>query len=294
MKRRTAGVILPLLIFLIFAAYTDSFAANNFLWRIQSKTSTVYALGSIHLLKQDVYPLNNAIENAFDRSDSLVVEANVNDVNTVNIQKMMASGIYPEGDSLDKHVSKSTLEIVRKETGKIGLPPEFVYKQKPWLLAMTLEALELMAAGYNPDYGIDKYFLTKAVGKKKIIELESINYQINLLSGLSAGEQELFLLYTLKDLESLVKEADSMVSAWKSGDAKLMEAIIRESSLADDRFYPIYDKLVIQRNKSISSKIDGFLKKKGRYFVVVGAAHFIGEKGIIQLLKEKGYTIEQI
>jgi uncharacterized protein YbaP (TraB family) len=41
-------------------------------------------------------------------------------------------------------------------------------------------------------------------------------------------------------------------------------------------------------------KIDKLLKKKGTYFVVVGAAHFIGKQGIIQLLKEKGYAVEQI
>jgi len=101
-------------------------------------------------------------------------------------------------------------------------------------------------------------------------------------------------LYTLKDLQTLVGDADSIVRAWKSGDAKLMDSIIRESSFGDDRFYPIYDKFVVQRNKNITSVIEAFLKTKGTYFVVVGAAHLSGEKGIIQLLKEKGYAIEQM
>jgi len=292
--RKIVKIILPVSIVLILAAYTNSFAQNNFLWRIQSKNSTVYALGSIHLLKQDAYPLSDTIEKAFDKSESLAVEANVNDIDMANLQKLLVSAVYPEGDTLDKHVSKNTWEIIKKETDKIGLPPELFDKQKPWLLALTLESLKLVASGYNPEYGIDKYFLSKAASKKKIVELESIDYQINLLSGLSDSEQELFLLYTLKDLQTLVKDADSIVRAWKSGDAKLMESIIRESSFGDDRFYPIYDKLVIQRNKNITSKIEGFLKTKGTYFVVVGAAHLSGEKGIIQLLKEKGYVIEQM
>ena len=183
---------------------------------------------------------------------------------------------------------------LKKEIDKIGLPPELFYKQKPWLLSLTLESLKLIESGYNPEYGIDKYFLSKAAGKKKIIELESVDYQINLLSGLNDSEQELFLLYALKDIQTLVQDADSIVRAWKSGDAKLMDSIIRESSFGDDRFYPIYDKFVVQRNKNITSVIEGFLKAKGTYFVVVGAAHLLGEKGIIQLLKEKGYAIEQM
>ena len=292
--RKIAKIILPLSIVLVLAAYTNSFAQNNFLWRIQSKNSTVYALGSIHLLKQDVYPLSNTIENAFDKSESLAVEANVNDIDMANLQKLLVSAVYAEGDILDKHVSKNTLEIIKKEIDKIWLPPELFYKQKPWLLSLTLESLKLIESGYNPEYGIDKYFLSKAAGKKKIIELESIDCQINLLSGLSDSEQELFLLYTLKDLQTLVQDADSIVRAWKSGDAKLMDSIIRESSFGDDRFYPIYDKFVVHRNKNITSVIEGFLKAKGTYFVVVGAAHLSGEKGIIQLLKEKGYAIEQM
>jgi len=101
-------------------------------------------------------------------------------------------------------------------------------------------------------------------------------------------------LYTLKDLQTLVADTDSIVSAWKSGDAKRMESIIREGSFGDDQFYPIYDKLIIQRNKSMTSKIESFLKTRGTYFVIVGAAHLLGEKGVIQLLKKKGYTVEQM
>lgn len=292
--RKIVKTIIPLSLVLVLAAYTYSFAQNNFLWRIQSKNSTVYALGSIHLLKQDAYPLSNTIENAFNKSDSLAVEANVNEIDMATLQKLMVSAVYPAGDTIDKHVSKNTLEIIKAETAKTGLPPELLYNQKPWLLAITLESLKLAASGYNPEYGIDKYFLSRAEGKKKIIELESIDYQINLLSGLNDSEQELFLVSTLKDLQTLVEAADSIVCAWKSGNARLMESIISESSFGNDRFYPVYDKLIIRRNKNIASKIEGFLKTKGTYFVVVGAAHLSGKKGIIQLLKEKGYAIEQM
>lgn len=294
MKKRFAVIILPVIIFVIFNADTDSFAGKNFLWRIQSKTSTVYALGSIHLLKKDIYPLDIAIENAFNRSDSLVVEANINDIDMLNFQQLMAGAVYANGDSLDNHVSKNTWKIIEKETAKIGLSPKFFCKQRPWFLAITLEALKLVNAGYDPEYGIDKYFLTKATGRKKVIELESINYQIDLLSGLNDSDQELFLLYTLKNLETLTNEADNMVNAWKSGDAESMETIIKDSSINDAEFYPVYNKLIVQRNKDISLKIDKLLKKKGTYFVVVGAAHFIGKQGIIQLLKERGYSLNQL
>jgi uncharacterized protein YbaP (TraB family) len=151
-----------------------------------------------------------------------------------------------------------------------------------------------MKSGYNPDYGIDKYFLSKAGNKKKVVELESLDYQINLLSGFNDNEQELFLLYTIKDLKMFAQEMDSLVEAWKSGIVDSIESAVTKSLTEDRRLLPIYNKLIYARNRTMTTKIEGFLRTKGTYFVVVGAAHLLGEKGIIQLLQRKGYSVEQL
>src|SRR4030067_2844876 len=179
---------------------------KNFLWRIQSKTNTVDVLGSYHLSKKEIYPLNQKIESAFDQSDILVVEANVNDIKKVDIQKLAESAFYPANDTLEKHLSAETYEWVKKETSGLGIPIELINKQKPWFLSMTLVALESLKLGFDPNYGIDKYFLSKAEGKKKILELESLDYRIDLFSHLSEKEQELYLIYTLRDLSILEPE----------------------------------------------------------------------------------------
>ncbi len=299
MKRRTVSLGLIVSIFFlvvtfIHVTYTSSYAQKNFLWRVQSKRSTVYLLGSVHLLKKNVYPLSRAIESAFEKSDALAVEADINDISRLDIQKLMSSAFYSGDDTLEKHVSRDTFDAVKDQTERLGLPLEFVYSQKPWFLGLTLESLELMKSGYDPEYGIDKYFISKATGKKKILELESLDYQIDLLSGLDDTEQELFLLYTLKDLKILVQEVDKLVEAWKSGAAESMESAITKSFTEDRSFYPIYEKLIYKRSRNMTLKVEGFLRTSGTYFVVVGAAHLLGDRGIIQLLKEKGFTVEQL
>lgn len=299
MKRKTKSPgfifsILLLIVTFICSTYSFSYAQENFLWRVQAKKTTVYLLGSIHLLKKDVYPLSKTIETAFERSDLLVVEANINDISKLDITKLMEKAFYSGDDTLEKHVSGETFDFIKKEVERVGLPLEFVYNQRPWFLGLTLESLELVKAGFNPDYGIDKYFLSKADGKMKILELESLDYQVNLLSGLSDDEQELFLLYTLKDLNTLGQEVDKLVDAWKTGAVGTMESTITKSFTEDRRFYRIYEKLINERNRNMALKIESFLKTKGAYFVVVGAAHLIGDRGIVQLLKEKGYTVEQL
>jgi len=267
---------------------------KSFLWRVQSKANTVYVLGSLHLSKKEIYPLNQKIESAFNQSDVLVVEANVNDIKKVDIQKLMESAFYPPHDTLEKHVSPETYEWVRKETSGLGIPIEHINKQKPWFLSMTLVALETLKLGLDPNLGIDKYFLAKAEGKKKILELESLDYQINLLSNLSDKDQELFLVYTLRDLKIMEQEVNKLIQTWSSGDTKGMESILTRSASEDKSLSPIFEKLIYERNRKMVLKIEDFLGTKETYFIIVGAGHLVGNQGIIEILRGKGYIVEQL
>jgi len=297
-KRRSKGSrIFSILIFVSLAIFVrDAFSQpqKSFLWKVESRTGTVYVLGSLHFAKKDIYPLHRSIENAFDQSDSLVVEANVNDVKKIDIQNLMEQAIYPNNDTLEKHISSETLEWLGKETGGLGIPFELLNKQKPWFLAMTLASLESIKLGLDPNLGIDHYFLSKAEGKKKILELESIDYQINLLSGFSDKDQELFLIYTLKDLQIMEQEVNQLTQAWISGDTKSMESLLTKSLSEDKRLFTIFEKLIFGRNRRMASRIEDFLETKETYFVIVGAGHLVGRQGVIELLRGKGYLVEQL
>jgi uncharacterized protein len=195
---------------------------------------------------------------------------------------------------LEKHVSTETYEWVKKETSGLGIPIELINKQKPWFLSITLVTLESLKLGLDPNLGIDKYFLSKTEGKKKILELESLDYQIDLLSNFSDKDQELFLLYTLKDLNIMEQEVNKLTHAWTTGDTKGMESILTRSVSEDKKLFPIFEKLIYKRNRKMVSKIEDFLKRKETYFVIVGAGHLVGNQGVIEILKEKGYHIEQL
>ena len=266
---------------------------KTFLWKVQSETSIVYILGSLHSMRKENYPLNKKIEDAFDKSDVLAVEANINDVSQIDMQKLMEKALYQDEDTLQKHLSAETYELAKKEIGQMGLPPEMAQKQRPWFLASTLTALQLSKLGFDPAYGIDRYFLSKALGRKRILELESLDYQINLLSGFSDKDQELFLLYTLKDLGKLDRETDGLLKAWNSGDTEGMESIMKKIVREDGRLSPIYEKLIYERNRKMASKIEDYLKARETYFVIVGAGHLVGDRGVIEKLRQKGYAVEQ-
>jgi hypothetical protein len=294
-KRRLLIVfILFLLALSVQAQNVISRDSKSFLWKVQSKTNTIYLLGSIHFLKKELYPLHKSIEDAFDQSSIVAVEANVNDTRQIDLQQLVAKAIYPGDDTLARHVSKDTLELIEKRAEGLGIPLQLIMKQKPWFVGLMFSSVELLKLGFNPNHGIDKYFLSKATGKKKIVELETLDYQINLFSNLSDQEQEQFLLMVLSDINTQSKELNLLLEAWISGDTRGVEKIMTQSVTEDSRLAPIYEVLIYDRNKSMASKIEDFLKTEETYFVIVGAGHLVGEKGIVEILKTKGYSVEQM
>ncbi len=289
-----AFIVLALSVSLPFVKSAFSHDQKNFLWKIQSGSATVYLLGSIHLLKKNVYPLNETIENTYESSDTLVVEANINEIDKLDLTKLTGRAFYQGDDHIEKHVSPETYLSIKKESETLGLPVELIRMQKPWFLALALQAMELVKLGYDPQYGVDFHFLAKARGKKRILELESVEEQINLLSGFSEREQELFLLYTLKNLRSMDGQVEALVRAWASGDVQAIESIVSESALQDRAIAPIFGKLFDERNLKMCSRIESYLNSTGSYFVIVGAGHLVGKRGIIELIKGKGYVAEQL
>jgi uncharacterized protein YbaP (TraB family) len=256
--------------------------------------NTVYVLGSLHYCKKEIYPLSEKIEKAFAGSEILVVEADVSDIKKIDLQQLMERAFYPESDTLEKHVSPEIYEGVVKETGGLGIPVELVNRQKPWFLAITLVALESLKLGFDPHLGIDKYFLSKAEGEKEILELESLDYQLKLLSGFSDKDQELFLLYTLKDLKVLEQELGKLTQAWNSGDTRAMESILTRSVSEDSRLSSVFEKVLYERNRAMASRIEDFLRTKKTHFVIIGAGHLVGSRGIVEILKGKGFLVEQL
>jgi uncharacterized protein YbaP (TraB family) len=103
-------------------------------------------------------------------------------------------------------------------------------------------------------------------------------------------DQEALLRQTLEELEVVGTMASEMVEAWKNGDVNKLDAIMK-LSFAD---YPeMYDRFVVTRNRNWVSIIDALAGQEKNVLVVVGAAHLVGKDSVLNLLKAKGYRIEQ-
>lgn len=258
-----------------------------FLWEVKSGTTTVYLLGSVHAVNRDLYPLDDRITKAFAESDALVVEANIAGPEALAAGvTLMSKAMYPANDSLEQHVSKDVVDLAVKRMTKLGLPLD-PSRFKPWFLSITITMAELAKAGILAQHGIDLHFLQKAAGKKDILELESIDFQANLLDSFNDTEQELFLKQTLHDADKIGPQTKDIIAAWKKGDTGTVEKILTEAVRDMPEIKPVQKRLIDDRNIAMAEKVEGYLATDKKYFVVVGAAHLVGETGLVNLLGKK-------
>ncbi|MGM1047162.1 MAG: TraB/GumN family protein [Bacillota bacterium] len=266
-------------------------AARGFMWEVENNGNTVYLVGSMHIADDSFYPLRSEIEDAFVEADYLGVEIDISKAVNEEQQKLiMNMGMYQDGTTLKDHVSKETYAKVEGILKRNGMESNALDAFKPWVVETTISSLKSATAGYEAAAGIDLYFIQSAVERKiPVLELESYKSQLGMFDGFSDKLQEKNLNATLDNFDTLGDSIDQMANMWKSGDDQQLLELT--NSMAVD---PEYNKaMLVDRNIGMADKIDGYLKsdKKEEYFIVVGAAHYLGKDGVIQLLRDKGYTV---
>lgn len=261
---------------------------KGFLWEIEKENSTVYLFGSIHVGKEDMYPLSKPVEDAFENSNNLVVECDI--TNTLNALMAESKMRYEENDNVYNHLTEEGKEKFDSLLNESNLSADYIKNYKLWVSKQLFLNTELRKLGYFSDYGVDKYFLDKAVDNKKILELESLDFQIDLLNSLYDSESEKSSL-TDVDMKESANEVDKMFKAYTDGDTTTMIELAMNPLKETPT---IYKKMFVDRNVEMAEKIEGYLNTKDTYFVVVGSAHYLGDDSIIKLLEKKGYTVKRM
>lgn len=268
---------------------------KTFLYRIEAKHGSCYLLGSVHLLRKEIYPLPAIIEKSFDECDALVVEADLTGEKLMKSSMLLLKkAVYPKGETLQDNVSKETYRKIEEKLKGMGIKLEKFNKFKPWMVAMTVVHREMIRMGLDPNFGIDLYFLRKARGKKEILELEGVEFQINLFENFTKKESELFLLKSILEADQIANEVDDTVDAWLKGDEEKLAKLLTDNVVKNPELKNVYNKIAVDRNPGMLKKIVSFIKKGKKCFVVVGAAHVVGKDGLVQLLRDSGYNVTQL
>ncbi|MGI9324371.1 MAG: TraB/GumN family protein [Pseudomonadales bacterium] len=265
-----------------------------YLWRYQGASATVYLAGSIHILKPSLYPLPAPFEAAFDAAERLVVEVNVGAYDPVEVQKATLSRALLPGDkTLKGQLSEETFGATKEALAKHGIDIELLNRGKPAMVMQQLILARLMALGYPPTTGVEQHFLARS-GSREVQELESLEAQLDLLFNQPLELQRQLLIDTLAQADDVDELMSNMVSAWLSGDDSQLLALFEQQTGESAQAKAFNEQLLDERNKQMVQKIKGYLAGDGISMIIIGAAHYVGQAGIIALLEKEGIRGQRI
>ena len=261
------------------------------LWKIENKGQTSYLFGSIHLGSSDMYPLSEIVEKAYQSSNHLIVEIDLNTVDQSTLMPYIQKFGVNTQSTLESRLTPETLTIYKEACVKKSLSCSQFAPFEAWLLSVQLSVMTFKQLGYKEALGIDKHFLDLAhKSNKNIISLETALAQLKMLSGFDQQQQELMLVQSLQASES---EASELFKAWKTGDDISLINMFNKD-IEQPGAKGIYQSMFTDRNQLMADKVDKYLSENKSLFVVVGAGHVVGETGLVISLRNRGYTVTQI
>ncbi len=261
------------------------------MWVVRDADSTIYLLGTVHVLRPQTAWGSPRLEAAFDSADEVYFE-----IENPGDQAALLPLIQQHGISQDKPlthlISTGDLNLLQLSASAIGSSAAQMDMFRPWLAALTLSVAPLIEAGYDPNSGVEMVLRARAVANGQPVKgLETIDEQVRIMAGFSEPAQVAFLHATLKAFDAAPVELDRMVTAWAGGDVATMQAVFAEGM--EDSGPEVNRSLLSDRNRNWAGQIRTMLEGEGVIFIAVGAAHLMGEDSVQDFLEAGGVTVEE-
>lgn len=272
--------------------WNPSRADGPAMWRLGTLNSTVYFLGSFHILPADVDWRDARVDEAVEEAGTLVFEIDDSEMTDLEAAAMMQQrALLPGGKRLADVIASETYAQLEIVAPKIPIPMAMLDRLKPWYAGLMLTAGYIVSQGFSPDLGVDAVMRSAASnGGKKIRAFETLEQQLDALESLSTGDPDIMLLDTMRYLDEDSGLLDHVVTAWHTGDTEVLTEILIED-IAE--YGDAYTALITDRNEAWVDQITDMLDEGGTYLIVVGAAHLVGPDSVIAMLEAKGFRAER-
>ncbi|MDR2456114.1 MAG: TraB/GumN family protein [Deltaproteobacteria bacterium] len=294
LKKRFRRIIGLCSLFSLLAA-GPLLAQENMLWAVEDGSgSRMFLYGSIHMATPDIYPLPPVVENAFDISSRLMVEADVTNPDiAATLMEVTMNGMYKAAnEDLWQEIGPELSDGLKACAAKSTLPDELFARLKPWLAAVTLEAMRLKVLGFDENLGLDRHFLLKAKEKGMAVsEIESMSEQMEIFTTMTPSESRQLLRATVLECDSGAAEIRNLIDVWRNGDLSGFEKLYFQIYTEYPELAPLLDKVIFQRNDLMHGRLQPFLVPGQTTFAVIGAAHMVGSRGIPELFRAQGMKV---
>lgn len=268
-------------------------ASSDSIWEVKKGDDVLHIGGTVHILPNSEFPLPTNYTDIYANADSIVLETKLPEPGDQAMQmEMMKAMSYEEGKKLTDLISKESHAELVSYFAKVGMDYSNLERFKVGFLNSMVVMIEANKGGIAGQ-GVDAYFSQLATQDKKEIEyLETMEFQLNMLAGMGEGDEETAIKHLLEGADNTVPLLKDLIKAWRAGDEDtLVKLAIVELK---EKFPQSYKALLTDRNNNWVPKIEAMFGDDDREFVLVGAAHLVGEESVIKSLKDKGYTVTKL
>ena len=275
------------------------------MWKVTDPATgnELYMMGTIHVVTDNTFPLPDYIMDVYKKCDGVAVEININSLmeDMEQLQGFYQKLVYTDGTTVKDHISEETYVKMKNYLSEKGMySPMFdTYSAGFW--ASQIESVSVLSIGNIEESGVDARFITMAdEDGKKVVDIETIDIQASVITSLSDELSDYMISETIDkayDMKEYTKEFAEMYDAWASGDIDELDEEDEEDDIPEeleDDYADYMDTILYKRNAGMAEKAEEYLKNGDNYFFMVGSAHFAGDKGVDDILKEKGYIVERV
>ncbi|MBE6713640.1 MAG: TraB/GumN family protein [Ruminococcaceae bacterium] len=262
----------------------------------------IWLFGSVHVGQEEFYPLPDYVMDAFENADSLAVEADIIAFEadlSGQVQALMPM-LYKDGSKITDHIPeelyKKCVDIMKE--GDLYVSALDHYMPAFWQIA--LNSLFYQEIEIDVELGIERHLLELAKDEDmEILEIESAAFQYEMFASFSEELQILLLEQAVAMFESptINKLALSLlINFWKNGNEAGLERSLRSEGAMNDEEKELYEEyteaMITKRNLSMASFAEDALESGEEVFICVGAAHVVGADAMVDILQDRGYTVE--
>jgi uncharacterized protein YbaP (TraB family) len=286
----------------VIAAFTCAFAppahaetpapVKPAMWVIRDADSTIYLLGSIHVMKPDTAWLTPDIQKRFDSAQDVWFEIPDLDNKAAAAPVAQKYMFDPQGD-MTSGLTPEELARVDDLLKPMGLNAAALKAMRKWAVGLIITMQQVNQLGYTTETGVDVTLMKQARDSGKAVHgFETMDGQMQALVPETEADELTALRATLTDVKTMPKDLGDLFAAWEKGDAGALKRLMIDKMQTEDP--KSYRRLIVERNAAWEPQIEHMLAGKGTVFITVGAGHLVGPDSVIAMLGQHGITAERL
>lgn len=264
-------------------------------------TTTIYLLGTLHVGDPADYPpgqpFRAPILAALNASPTLALELSPDDL-LVSQDDVSKYGVCRKPCLQQLLPEPLWAKLAARLRGNPEALTE-IRMMKPWLASLLVETYDSLSAGLQTEYGTEAQLQNVFLRLKgrRIVGLETLSEQMRAFTHLSLAQQREMLAQDLAQTPAQnVADVETLVRLWRVGDADAIAAweSARTEKLAHDPRVAasVDNRIVYERNRRFVARMQQYAAPNKPLFVAIGALHLGGRKGVLQLLRQRGFTVD--